>query len=45
MRQQDGLDGGRTERESKERGVLIEGAIMGLASNLALGKFSGIPQG
>ena len=30
---------GRTERESKERDILIEGAIMRLARNLALRKF------
>ena len=28
--------------ESKERDILIEGAIMGLARNLTLGKFPGI---
>ena len=28
--------------ESKERDILIEGAIMGLARNLALEKFPGI---
>ena len=28
--------------ESKERDIVIEGAIMGLARNLALEKFSGI---
>ena len=27
--------------ESKERDILIEGAIVGLARNLALGKFPG----
>ena len=31
--------GGRTERESKERDTLIEGASMGLVRNLAPGKF------
>ena len=30
------------ERESNERGILIEGAIMGLERNLVLEKFSGI---
>lgn len=34
--------GGRTERMSKERGILTEGAIIGLVRNLALQKFSGI---
>ena len=33
---------GRTERESRERAILIEGAIMGLVRNLALGKSSAI---
>ena len=33
---------GRTERKSKERDILIEGAIMGLTRNLALEKFTGI---
>ena len=28
-----------TEMESNERGILIEGAIMGLGRNLVLGKF------
>ena len=28
--------------ESKERDIFIEGAIMGLVRNLALGKFPGI---
>ena len=35
-------DGGRTERESKERDVLTEEAIMVLERNLKLGKFPGI---
>ena len=39
MRDPEGQVGGRTERESKERDILIEGAIMGLARNMALGKF------
>ena len=34
--------GGRPEKESKKRGVLIKGAIMGLARYLALEKFQGI---
>ena len=38
----DGLDVGRTEEESKERDISIEEAIVGLARNLALGKFPGI---
>ena len=33
---------GRTEKERKERDILIEGAIKGLARNMALGKFPGI---
>ena len=33
---------GRTETESKERDILIEGVIMGLARNLVLEKFPGI---
>lgn len=28
----------RTERERKERNILIEGAVKGLARNMALGK-------
>lgn len=39
MREQDGQDRGETERESNERDSVIGGAIMGLAGNLALGKF------
>ena len=42
MWEKDGQIGGRTKRENKERDILIEGAIMGLARNLALGKFPGI---
>ena len=42
MREQDGQVGERTEKESKERDILIDGSIMGLARNLALGKFPGI---
>ena len=42
MRERDGRDGGRRERESKESDILIERAIMGLAGNLTLGKFPGI---
>ena len=41
MRKWDGRVEGRTERESKERDTLIEGAIVGLARNLALGKLLG----
>ena len=37
MREWDGRDGGRTERESKERDALTEVTIMGLAINLAQG--------
>ncbi len=33
---------GTTESKSKERDILIEGAIMGLARNLRLEKFPGI---
>ena len=39
MREQDGQDGGRTERASKERDILIDGVMMGLKQNLALGIF------
>ena len=42
MREQDRQDGVRTETENKERNILIEGAILGLARNLALEKFLGI---
>ena len=42
MREWDGQDEGRTERESKETDIFIEQAIMVLARNLALGKFPGI---
>ena len=42
LRERDDLDGGRIERESKERDILIEGAIMGLTRNLALEKYPGI---
>ena len=42
MSDQDSQDGGRTERENKERDILIEEAIMGQVRNLALGKFPGI---
>ena len=38
----DGQVGRRMERESNERDILIEGAIMGLGRNLVLGKFPGI---
>ena len=33
---------GERQTESKESNILIEGAIMGLAKNVALGKFLGI---
>ena len=39
MREWNCQDEGRTEREKKERDFLIEGAIVGLARNLVLGKF------
>ena len=42
MKEQDGQDRVRTETKSKERGVLIVGAIMGLVGNLEPGKFSQI---
>ena len=42
LREQNDQDGGRTETESKERDILIEGVIMGLGRNLALEKFPGI---
>ena len=42
MREWNGQDGGRKGRESKESNLFIEGAIMGLAKNIALGKFPGI---
>ena len=42
MKEQDGQDGGRREKDSKKRDILIEGVIIGLARNLALGTFSGI---
>ena len=41
MRDMDGCDVGRTERENKEKDTLIEGATMGLARNLSLRKFAG----
>ena len=34
LRERDDLDGGRTETESKERNILTEAAIMGLARNV-----------
>ena len=43
-REQNGPDEERTERKSKERDILIEGAIVGLVRNLALRKFPGIPK-
>ena len=42
LRELDGRNAGRTERKSKVRDILIEGAIMGLARNLAVEKFPGI---
>ena len=36
MREQDGINGGRTVRENKESDVMIERALMGLSRNLAL---------
>ena len=42
MREWYSQDGGRTEKESKKRDILIEGAIIGLARNLAPGKFQEI---
>ena len=42
MREWDDQDGEKTERKRKERDILIEGTILGLARNLALGKFPGI---
>ena len=44
MREWDGRNRGRTGRKRKERDIVIEGAIIGLARNLALGKFPGISQ-
>ena len=40
-RDQVGPVGAGMERESNERDILIEGAIMGLERNLVLGKFPG----
>ena len=42
MREWDGQDGGKTERESKETDIFFKQAIMMLARNLALRKFPGI---
>ena len=39
MSEQDVQEVGSTERERKERAILIEGAIKGLGRNMALGKF------
>lgn len=36
---------GRREGESKQRDILIEGVLMGLASNWSLGNFPGIHKG
>ena len=41
LKKWDGRDRGRIEKYSKERDILIEGAIVGLARNLVLGKFPG----
>lgn len=38
----DGGVGARTEKERKERHILIEGLILRLARKLTLGKFPGI---
>lgn len=42
LRKWDSGDREGTKMESKERNIQIEGAIVGLASNLALEKFPGI---
>ena len=42
MRGWDSGDGGKDRYKSKERDILIEGAIMELARNLALEKCPGI---
>lgn len=42
MSKQDGQDGGRIEIESNEKYILIEGANIGLARNLALEELLGI---
>ena len=39
MRVSDGRVGARTERENKERDILLEGAITGFGENMALRKF------
>ena len=39
LRKRDDRDGGMTERKSKERDILIDGAIKRLARNLTIGKF------
>lgn len=39
LRLPEGRDGERTETEGKERDILIEGVIIGLARKLALEKF------
>lgn len=36
---------GRTERESRQRDILIQGVLMGLASNRALGNFPRLHKG
>lgn len=38
---QNGWGRGGTEKESKERAILIVGAILGLGRSLVLGKFPG----
>ena len=42
MRDPDGSIRGGMERETSERIILMEGAIMELGGNLVLGKFPGI---
>lgn len=41
-RERDGLVGGGKERESNDRDILIEGAIVEFGRNLVQGKFPGI---
>ena len=42
MRERDAQEIGGKVRERKERDILIEGVIKGIARNIALGKFPGI---
>ena len=42
MREWDALEGRMTVRERKERDILLEEVIKGLATNMARGKFPGI---